>query len=278
MASGASVNATLEDAINDPFFGEREAITLSYGENGSPTNEQTTPHYSMADAQPIALAAAGRARHRPRGRRTPTRSSTSPPPTSSATSGSTPADNPSTDFYSFTAQAGTLINFQLMSAVLTRSVALPAPPRLTTTRGLSTPTLTIYDSSGQVIAYNDDSFQDTDSTIIDLTLPDHGHLLRDGDLFPQVGLTGRAADRRLRALHVHLRRRDCATRPAGDTMYAGSGNDTIIAGSADDTIAAHAPGHDHLRLGHRDHARGMPPTLNVSAGPNQTVNEGTASP
>ena len=28
-----------------------------------------------------------------------------------------------TDFYSFTAQAGTLINFQLMSAVLTRSVA-----------------------------------------------------------------------------------------------------------------------------------------------------------
>ena len=41
MASGASVNATLEDAINDPFFGEREAIALSYGENGSPTNEQT---------------------------------------------------------------------------------------------------------------------------------------------------------------------------------------------------------------------------------------------
>ena len=41
MASGASVNATLEDAINDPFFGEREAIALAYGENGSPTNEQT---------------------------------------------------------------------------------------------------------------------------------------------------------------------------------------------------------------------------------------------
>ena len=55
MASGASVNATLEDAINDPFFGEREAIALSYGENGSPTNEQIAPHYSMADAQPITL-------------------------------------------------------------------------------------------------------------------------------------------------------------------------------------------------------------------------------
>ena len=34
MASGASVNATLEDAINDPFFGEREAIALAYGEDG----------------------------------------------------------------------------------------------------------------------------------------------------------------------------------------------------------------------------------------------------
>ena len=41
MASGASVNATLQDAINDPFFGEREAIALAFGENGSPTNEQT---------------------------------------------------------------------------------------------------------------------------------------------------------------------------------------------------------------------------------------------
>ena len=56
MASGASVNATLEDAINDPYFGEREAIKLSFGENGTPTNEQTAPHYSMADAQPIVLA------------------------------------------------------------------------------------------------------------------------------------------------------------------------------------------------------------------------------
>ncbi len=55
MASGASVNATLEDAINNPFVSERDAIALSFGENGSPTNEQTSAHYSMADAQPIAL-------------------------------------------------------------------------------------------------------------------------------------------------------------------------------------------------------------------------------
>ncbi len=55
MASGASVDATLFEAINDPFFGEREAIKLAYGEDGTPISEQTAPHYSMADAQPIQL-------------------------------------------------------------------------------------------------------------------------------------------------------------------------------------------------------------------------------
>ena len=55
MASGASVGETLFQAIANPFFGEREAITLAYGEDGSPTNEETAPHDSMAAAQPIAL-------------------------------------------------------------------------------------------------------------------------------------------------------------------------------------------------------------------------------
>ena len=55
MASGASVDETLFQAIDDPFFGERESIVLAYGEDGTPIIEQTTPHYSMADAQPVAL-------------------------------------------------------------------------------------------------------------------------------------------------------------------------------------------------------------------------------
>ena len=55
MASGASVNSTLEDAINDPFFGERESIALAFGASGSPTNEQIAPHDSIGDAQSIVL-------------------------------------------------------------------------------------------------------------------------------------------------------------------------------------------------------------------------------
>src|SRR5262249_12290675 len=33
MASGASVHATLFDAINNPYFGEREAVKLAFGDH-----------------------------------------------------------------------------------------------------------------------------------------------------------------------------------------------------------------------------------------------------
>ena len=161
MASGASVHATLEDAIDDPFFGEREAVVLAYGEDGTPTNEQTTPHYAMSDAQPIALQPL-----------------TVPDTDLQGVNADqvfnvTAADvvgylgldaegDSETDYYSFTAQAGTLINLQVLSAAIVRS------------QGAFDTTVTVYNSSGQQIAYNDDSFQDTDSLIIDLTLPTTG--------------------------------------------------------------------------------------------------------
>ena len=160
MASGASVHATLLKAINDPFFGEREAIKLAFGEDGTPTNEQTTPHYTIADAQPIAL-----------------RRWSCPTPTSRA---STP-----TSLRRHGRRRGRLYGAggrrQTPRPTITRSrrgrhldqpgghVGGPGPPQ-----GAFDTTLTVYDSNGNVIAYNDDSFQDTDSTILDLTLPTTG--------------------------------------------------------------------------------------------------------
>ena len=167
-----------------------------------------------------------------------------------------------------------MINFQLMSAALTRSVAPAGTAPTDYNQGPFDTYLAIYDSSGNVIAYNDDSFQDTDSTIIDLTLPDHGHLLRDGDLFPQVGVAERAVDRGLRALHVHVRHRRRPARRRHDVRRLGRRHDHRRLGRRHDR--GPAPGHDHLRLGHRDRRCRLPPTLNVSAGPNQTVNEGTS--
>ena len=122
-----------------------------------------------------------------------------------------------------------------------------------------------------MIAYNDDSFQDTDSTIIDLTLPTTGTYYAMVTSSPKSAslnepLTG---DYEL-FMYTFATNGDP---PAGDTMYGGSGDDTIIAGSADDTIAAQPQ--DTIIYGSGTatllaHA----PYLDVTAGPNLTVNEG----
>ena len=85
MASGASVNATLEDAINDPFFSERDAIALSFGESGSPTNEETTAHYSICPTPSRSRSSRWSCPIPTSREQTPIRCSTSPPPTSSVT-------------------------------------------------------------------------------------------------------------------------------------------------------------------------------------------------
>ena len=62
--------------------------------------------------------------------------------------------------------------------------------------------------------------------------------------------------------------------PAGDTMYAGSGDDTIIAGAGDDTIAAQLPQDTIICGSGTVDILANAPYLDVSAGANQTVNEG----
>ena len=131
-----------------------------------------------------------------------------------------------------------------------------------------------------MIEYNDDSFQDADSSIIDLTLPYTGTyyamvtsspksvslkepLTGDYELFMYTFAAGATAAY------------PSTTPGLGDTIYAGSGDDTIIAGSADDTIADPPPdtivyGSGTVNMLQAD------TSLSVSAGTNQSVNEGTA--
>ena len=270
MASGASVNSTLEDALNDPFFGEREAIALSYGEDGSPTNEQIAPHYSMADAQPIALEPLTVPDTDLEGVNADQVFNVTAADVVGYLGETGGASN--TDYYSFTAQAGTLISFQVMSVALTRNVAPPGTPATDYNQGPFDTYLVIFNSSGQVIEYNDNSFQDADSSIIDLTLPYTGTYYAMVTSSPnsvslKEPLTG---DYEL-FMYTFATAGDP---PAGDSLYAGSGDDTIVAGTADDTIAPLPQ--DTIIYGSGTvellkHA----PYLNVSAGPNQVVDEGT---
>src|SRR5262249_20058438 len=148
------------------------SIALSYGENGSPTNEQVAPHYSMAAAQPIALAPLIVPDTDLVGVNANKVFNVAAADVVGYLGETSGASN--TDFYSFAAQGGTLITFQLMSALLTRSEAPAGTAATDYNQGPFDTYLAIYDSSGQMIASNDDSFQDSDSSIIDLILPTTG--------------------------------------------------------------------------------------------------------
>ena len=177
-----------------------------------------------------------------------------------------------TDFYSFTGQAGTLINFQAMSVVLTRAA------------GPFDAYLAIYNSEGQVIASNDDSFQDPDSTIIDFTLPYSGtyyamvtsspksvalHEPLTGDYELLIYTFGTGSSRSLSALDIETPTPQSSS--LGDSIYAGSADDTMIAGAGDDTIAGAQP-QDLIIFGSGTVTQlARAPYLNVVATAAQTV-------
>jgi Ca2+-binding RTX toxin-like protein len=258
MASGASVNATLFDAIDSPFFGEREAIKLAYGEDGTPTAEASAAHYTMATAQPLSLAQLVVPDTDLQGQNAD-RSFDVTAADVVGYLGLDASGNSLTDYYSFTAQAGTLINLQVMSRVLNRP------------QGSFDSTMTVYDSSGNVVAFNDDSFQDQDSTIIDLTLPKTDTYYVEVTPFSNPGETTNQTGAYELFLYTFATTGDP---PAGDTMYAGSGNDTVIAGSGDDTIAAQAPKDTIIFGSGTADVANKAPYLAFTAGPNQMVSTG----
>ena len=129
--------------------------------------------------------------------------------------------------------------------------------------------MTVYDANGDVVAFNNDSFQDTDSTIIDLTLPTTGIYYVEVTSEPEpAGQTGAyelfmytfatdggPARRRIRCMRARATTRS-SPGAGDDTITAQLPLDTIIRGSGTLDMLANAP------------------YLDVSAGANQTVNEG----
>ena len=260
MASGATVNATLEDAIDDPFFGEREAIALAYGENGSPTNEETTPHYSMTDAQAIALEPLVVPDTDLEGMN------------SDQVFNVTAADvvgylghhaggNSLTDYYSFTATAGTLINMQVMSAVL------DSP------QGAFDTFVAVYDSSGNLIESNDNSFQDTDSSIIDLTLPETGTYYVEVTSSPKSVALNEPLSGAYELFMYTFATGKTVPAGYGDSLYAGSGDDTMVGGTATTRSPASCP-ETRSRMARARSPRSSGPDLEVSIGSSQTVQAG----
>ena len=262
IASGASVGQTTEEAIDDPFFGAREAIGLAYGEDGTPTVEPNSVfHESVATATPISLA--------PLVVPDTILEGTDADQVFNVTAADVVAflgvnaqQQTFTDYYSFTGQAGTLLNIQVLTAVLASPL------------GAFDSTLTLYHevSPGDVeeVASNNNAYQTDDSWILDYTLPS------TGTYFVAVGANAATASGQSGYYELFMYTFSMGSDPsAGDTMYAGSGDDTIIGGPADDTVLAHLPP-DTIIYGSGEMIFvNTAPFFDVSAGPNQTVDEGT---
>ena len=82
IASGASVGQTIQEAIDDPFFGAREAIALAFGEDGTTTIEPNSVDHESPPRRRRSRCSRWWCPTPSSRAPTPTRSSTSPPPTS----------------------------------------------------------------------------------------------------------------------------------------------------------------------------------------------------
>jgi hypothetical protein len=183
IASPASVGSTLADAASGQInLGERSAIILAFIEGGVVVNGATAAgHNTAATAMPVSptgglytlsvpdpittgfdagksfdVAAVDMADHIGG-----TQTLVVPDPKNPG--GSLTLTQAVPNYYTFYGQAGDLMNFQVMSAALARY------------QGNSIDSvLQVFDPSGNLVASNDDNFESSDSSIIDLLLKQTG--------------------------------------------------------------------------------------------------------
>ena len=239
MASPASVGTSLFDAADVTFFGERDDISMAFADSGTPTNETPgDPNTSVATAQPITLSPLNVPNTLLMGQGT----GDSFDVTAADVVGSIQlgADGQSNaDYYSITATAGELLNFQVFSQSLTRDDDNAIDSELT-----------IYEADGKTVvpyygspsgAFNDDGFQDADAVLIDLTMPYTGTYYIKVSTYSVIDSFGILHNSDLGNYELFMYS-FAATPPDdppaanGDTLIGGSGQDTLMGSSANDLI------------------------------------------
>jgi Ca2+-binding RTX toxin-like protein len=227
MSSPASVDETLADASSDQFFGEREAIKLAFANSGTTVGEQLTLHDAIANAQSLTLAGLTTPNTLVSGLNWGLDFSVSAVDVTGSiglTSGGISED----DYYSFSGQAGDLINLEIYS----RSMARIGNPIDSVLR--------VYDSLGNLVAYysslaqNDDSLETQDSRLMDLVLPTSGTFYIQVDTFTSVDVPN--TDTGDYELFFYRFASGNAT-DQGDVLDGQGGGDTIIGGLGADTLS-----------------------------------------
>ncbi len=172
LGSPASVGSTRFDDLNELFFGEREAVKLTYSFSDPTavnTPESTTLHASQTTAQPLELTTVAVPNTLSRGLNQSKNFFVQMQGVNGSIAIDPATGRSENDWYSFTGVAGELINIDVMSNSLARFGT--APDDFVDT------ILRVYNSAGELVPYyggvavNDDIFEPTDSSIVDLVLP-----------------------------------------------------------------------------------------------------------
>ncbi len=299
IASPASVRTTLSDALQDPYFGERESIKLAFADTGQSIVEQPLE----AKTESVVVS----------GTSFPVQSIGTLPSlnvpnniTSSAIHFGVSfdvaainlvgqielaGDHSESDFYSFTANAGDVMTFELMSY----SLRTRYPNQLDSI-------LRVYSSSGVKLpyytsplgAFNDDGFEPTDSILLDLPIPSDGTYYVEVDTFnfgipefaiykPSFNVAAfcsasenlthiACTDKDTGSYELLIYRFGTGTSDAiGDTIVGGGGIDTLVGSSGRDNFFADGDDVFAGPNGGRTIQVNTPPTL--QAIPAQTVDE-----
>ncbi len=264
MSSPASVGSSLYDATRITFFGERDAIKLAFADSGTTVNEATgtNGNYSLSSAQTITLTPLAVPNTLVVGQDVGMTFDVSAINVDGAiTLNANGTSN--VDYYAFTANAGQLFNFEVLSTTISRYNGDDIDPELTLLESDGQTIVpygtfvngTFVPSTGGGLAMDDDSFQDQDSYLYDVKIPKTGAYYLEVNAFaptdPFVGVTHDSSVGRYELFAYSFATTSTAGASvapmAGDTLIGGSGHDTLVGSSANDLIAmapmtATAPG------------------------------------
>jgi Ca2+-binding RTX toxin-like protein len=260
-ASPASVRTTLSDALANPFFGEREALKLAFGDTGEALRELpdlqktdsvtidgvTYPAQALGELPLLAV---------PNTIENQTAFNYGAPLDAAAAvvlgTIELDGDVSESDFYSFPGRADEIVTIEVMSHALRSRIG-----------NIIDAVVRVYDADGVLLdyygsllgAFNDDGFEPTDSILIDLRLPADGVYYVEVDTFSffspefsaylpnfnaelfcsfnpsHIGCTDRDTGQYELLIYRFERGVSLA---AGDTLIGGAGNDTLVGSSGND--------------------------------------------
>jgi hypothetical protein len=221
MGSPRSVGITRFDSLNNISFGEREAVRPAFDASGVKLAEQSAAHGSFAAAQDLDnlpglvvpnTLLPGEANY-----------GTPFAVRALAVGGhiglDTTTGRSEDDYYSFDGHAGDYMSFEAISSVLAGN-----------TQPVDT-MLTVYDSAGNVLAFDDDELESTDSLIQDFKVPADGRYYVAVDGYaPDAAHDTAAGNYELYVYGFNTG----ASLGGGSTLVGGSGHDTMYGGNGND--------------------------------------------